>query len=120
MKLALENFLRPPSGPDRLADAAGRTLVAGPVAEEFLTGRDDPGGVPAQFDHVDELDLGCGGAQVFADPIGVFGNQGGQHRLTGIHALLDERYEFLDVVCPVAPQQSLVTKALACADRRRR
>ena len=98
VKLALEDFLRPPSGPDRLADAAGRTLVAGPVAEEFLTGRDDPGGVAAQFDHVDELHLGCGGAQVFADPIGVFGNQGGQHRLTGVHALLDERYEFSDVV----------------------
>jgi len=50
----------------------------------------------------------------------MFGNYSDHHRLAGVDALSDERYEPSDEVGPAVPEKGLVAITLACANRRHR
>src|SRR5688500_10864884 len=50
----------------------------------------------------------------------MLGNHSDHHRLAGVDALSDERYEPSDEVGPAVPDKGLVAIALACANRRHR
>jgi hypothetical protein len=60
VQLGLDHLGRPPTGPDRLADAAYRLVVDAALVQEAAPARDDAGRVVAELGHVDEQHLGRG------------------------------------------------------------
>ena len=87
--LALDELLRAPLRPDRLADASHRTVPV--LAHELRPGRDDPGGVDPDIGHVGEPNRARGRPELFSEQIDLPGADDHENGFPDLDGVPDER-----------------------------
>jgi len=87
--LALDELLRAPFRPDRLADASHRTGAV--LAHEIRPGRDDPGGVDPDIGHVGEPDRARGRPELLSEQIDLAGADDDENGFPDVDGVPDER-----------------------------
>ena len=117
MQLALENLLRTPPGPDRLADAPNGMKQLRPGVQELLPRGNELGWVAAQLLDVKELDLVGLPVKSIPQPLHVFRSHRSHDRFAGLQAVPNESHHAVGEVGSVVPKKRFVPIALLRSGR---